>query len=216
MNNNITDKVFTEVDENINLEVNNITATCINSKNNSFSLDSEGNLIVNSITSKNNQESNLDFNSIYPIGSIYLSVSNTNPNKYFGGVWEQISGYYLYAGSSVGTGGSTVSGATSLTLDQMPSHTHYIPSLSGASDTRGEHSHQIGADFDGAGGGARYTVHSRGVDGAGYLKPTNIAGSHSHNISTVATYSGSIGGNASHTHTINPPYFNVFVWKRIS
>ena len=70
MNNNITDKVFTEVDENINLEVNNITATCINSKNNSFSLDSEGNLIVNSITSKNNQESNLDFNSIYPIGSI--------------------------------------------------------------------------------------------------------------------------------------------------
>lgn len=27
----------------------------------------------------------------YPIGSIYLSINNTNPSSWFGGVWEEIA-----------------------------------------------------------------------------------------------------------------------------
>jgi len=35
-----------------NLEINNLNINCLTSKNNNFSLDSDGNLIVNSITTK--------------------------------------------------------------------------------------------------------------------------------------------------------------------
>ena len=30
-------------------------------------------------------------NPYWPVGSIYLSVTNTNPSKWFGGKWEQIA-----------------------------------------------------------------------------------------------------------------------------
>lgn len=80
---------FTEVDGNINLDVNNLNANCITSKNNKFSLDSDGNLVVKSITTE--VSNNIDFDSIYPVGSIYLSLLNTNPSTLFGGTWEQIA-----------------------------------------------------------------------------------------------------------------------------
>ena len=41
---------FTKTEDKLNLEVNNAAIDCLTSRNNKFSLDSEGNLIVNSIT----------------------------------------------------------------------------------------------------------------------------------------------------------------------
>ena len=65
---------FTEVDGSINLEVNNLKANCITSNNNKFSLDSEGNLIVNSITTSTSNDSNIDFDMI--ISSIPKGILN--------------------------------------------------------------------------------------------------------------------------------------------
>ena len=80
---------FTKEGDNTNLEVNNVEATCITSSNNNFELDSDGNLTVKSITVEEGilpTQAMLDF--IYPVGSIYMSVNNTNPTTLFGGTWE--------------------------------------------------------------------------------------------------------------------------------
>ena len=85
---------FTREGTNTNLEVNNINASCITSKNNKFLLDSEGNLTVKSIKA-DTFISDTTLNMLYPICSIYLSVTETNPSSLFGGTWEQIKDKFL-------------------------------------------------------------------------------------------------------------------------
>ena len=37
-------------------------------------------------------------NSIYPVGSIYLSINNVSPASFIGGTWEQISNFDNFTG----------------------------------------------------------------------------------------------------------------------
>lgn len=89
---------------------------------------------------------NLDF--IYPVGSIYLTMSSTNPSKYFGGTWVQISQGRVLAGAGQITGqnnntyfgeitdenrtwfwgaGTTIGEYHhTLTLSEIPSHNHTV------------------------------------------------------------------------------------------
>ena len=62
---------------------------------------------------------------LYPIGSIYTSMNNTNPSTFIGGTWEQIVDRFLYcANSSMETGGSK-----KITVAQLPAHSHSITEL---------------------------------------------------------------------------------------
>lgn len=89
---------FTQTEDKLNLEVDNANISCLTSKNNKFSLDEDGNLIVNSISvGQNSSAGIIDFNQIYPIGSIYLSANSVNPSVLFGGIWEQIKDTFLLA-----------------------------------------------------------------------------------------------------------------------
>lgn len=64
-------------------------------------------------------------NSIYPIGSIYMSVNSTNPENFIGGTWERIQDKFLLASGSTYSAGSTGGEAThKLTIDEMPKHNH--------------------------------------------------------------------------------------------
>lgn len=62
---------------------------------------------------------------VYPVGSIYMSVNNTNPSTLFGGTWEQLKDRFLLAAGNTYSAGSTGGEAThTLTVNEMPSHNH--------------------------------------------------------------------------------------------
>lgn len=72
----------------------------------------------------------------WPIGSIYISVNNTNPSTYFGGTWEQIKSdaYLKIVSSNAGSLGGT-SSDHKIPVSSMPAHKHAIFSGWGDSST---------------------------------------------------------------------------------
>lgn len=66
----------------------------------------------------------------YPVGAIYLSVTDANPAALFGGTWERIGGRFLLGADSTYAAGSTGGEAKhTLTVDEMPRHNHEIDNL---------------------------------------------------------------------------------------
>ena len=64
---------------------------------------------------------------VYPVGAIYLSTSSTSPQALFGGSWEQIQGRFLLcAGGGYAAGSTGGEASHTLTVDEMPPHTHYV------------------------------------------------------------------------------------------
>ena len=58
---------------------------------------------------------------IYPVGSIYMSVNNTNPSTYYGGTWEQIKDRFLLACGNTYSNGATGGEAShTLTANELP------------------------------------------------------------------------------------------------
>lgn len=210
---------FTKDGEEIELEVDQINTKCISSKNDNFSLDENGNLIVNSIAFKNSEVNGI-IDLIYPVGSIYMSVNQTNPSILFGGSWEQIQNRFLigagdnYSINSLGgqssvisesstgiTGGpsTNTSGSTVLTLNQIPSHQHNIQGFnnSGSSVSWTDRAVTYGSTAVGYNVGVR-TNYQGG--GAGH---THTLSSHTHSLDPHA-----------HSVATMPPYLAVGMWKR--
>ena len=84
---------------------------------------------------------------IYPVGSIYMSIKNTNPSTYFGGTWVAWGTGRVPVGVNANdtnfataekTGGSST---VTLTTAQIPSHTHAKGTLATAS--AGGHTHDL-------------------------------------------------------------------------
>ena len=61
----------------------------------------------------------------YPVGAIYISADSTSPASLFGGTWEMITNRFLLAAGDLYEGGTTGGEAAhTLTVDEMPSHSH--------------------------------------------------------------------------------------------
>ncbi|MGN1371989.1 MAG: phage baseplate protein [Candidatus Coprovivens sp.] len=218
------DQYFTETTEGLDIVANNIEANCITSTNNKFSLDTNGNLTVNSlnISDANNNTLSFEaiFNRIYPVGSIYITTSDVNPGTLFTGTWEKIEDRFLLA-SSNNYSLNSIGGAL----------THNHPS-SAHSHTSAAHSHGYGslytaARFAGTNGfyyktkiGIEFTGNERKKDtGAGVsTSSTRTEGIqvYGNTGSTTPSNTGSTTppntGNASSL----PPYLAVNIYKRVS
>lgn len=73
----------------------------------------------------NKQKIDAMINKIYPVGSIYMSVNATSPSTFFGGTWVKIEGCFLLGSSSSYSLGVTGGEAKhTLTVEEMPSHSH--------------------------------------------------------------------------------------------
>lgn len=134
---------------------------------------------------------------IYPVGSIYLSVSATNPETLFGGKWEQIKDRFLLAAGSTYSAGSTGGEAThTLTQSEIPKYKigHIATAVP-----------PYHSDWNNDGVTAATTS---AEDRRGTVKGTNGTDTTQYgwNISTN-------GGGKAHNNM--PPYLAVYVWKRI-
>lgn len=64
---------------------------------------------------------------VYPVGSIYMSVSSTSPQTLFGGTWVQLKDRFLLGAGATYKAGATGGEAThTLTAAEMPTHQHSI------------------------------------------------------------------------------------------
>lgn len=60
---------------------------------------------------------------LHPAGSFYFSNSNESPAVLFGGTWTQVTGAAIRGDSSTGYTGSDT---CTLTVNEIPAHTHYF------------------------------------------------------------------------------------------
>lgn len=101
---------------------------------------------TDNIATLSNQISNIRttiFDDIYPVGSIYMSVNNTNPANLFGGTWTQLKDRFLLGAGSTYTNGSTGGSATQkLSTANLPSHTHpqYVTTNGGSTSANLDYS----------------------------------------------------------------------------
>lgn len=129
---------------------------------------------------------------IYPVGSIYQSMSSTSPATLFGGTWAAIN-TFLYGQSTAGNTG----GESTHTLTKSE-----LPYVYGRWDLRGLDDSYVssGSSCD---GNAKYVTYS---SGAWIL---------AHGNSLAPGYSSLLyefGENKAHNNL--PPYTTCYIWKR--
>ncbi len=135
---------------------------------------------------------------MYPVDSIYMSVSDTSPASLFGGTWERIKDRFLLAAGDTYTAGSTggatthkhSTGGHTLTTSEIPSHNHKVTN-STTSYASGSQPSWKCLSWSGTSHDYWEDVWSEHAGGGG---------SHSH-------------GDTGETNHM-PPYLTVYVWKR--
>ena len=65
-------------------------------------------------------------NNLFPVGYVWISYTNKSPASIIGGTWTPITGRFPYFNAGIATGGSNT---TTLTVANLPPHTHMYDKL---------------------------------------------------------------------------------------
>lgn len=151
---------------------------------------------------------------VWPIGSVFVSVVDTNPATLLGfGTWSAIGAGKVLVGLDSGdtdfdtleeTGGAKT---VTLTTAQMPSHTH---TQNSHNHTQDAHSHVITELRDATTGGATTNI-AVTADTSSTLGTKTTGSTTATNQATTAVNQNTGGGEA---HSNVQPYFVVRFWKR--
>lgn len=142
-------------------------------------------------------------NSIYPIGSVYISLTETNPGTYLKGIWEQFGQGRTLIGEGTGNDGNNTMNFTAGSTGGNYKHNHtygiklndYYSNISNLNLRNSDGSWQGGVN-----------------DGRrdGYI---NIACQE--NNKEVSSQTFKIEANTSNSSNMHP-YITVYFWKRVS
>ena len=170
------------------------------------------------------------WDSIYPIGSIYLSVSEKNPAILFGGTWVKIEDRVLLgAGTNYANGEQGGEAEVTLEVENLPSHSHDYThatavqshALTDAEMPRHTHLYQeaimaIENHENAAISTASTGVFPAAVAGNKYNYPfySGAGEAHNHGLTTESASTQSVGTNTPINNM--PPYLTVNIWKRIA
>lgn len=187
-------------------------------KDNTFecALDIEcNNLTVNGKLIAEGQGGGLD--NIYPVGSIYLSVNDTDPSTLFGGTWEQIAQGRTLIGVGTGTDINNVSQSFEVnntggeykhtqTINEMPIHTH----------SQNAHSHvqfTIGND---ATANPWVLSHNSGAWGVETRQQYAYRAGTGTNLTTGGTTATNNNTGGGQSFNVMQPFLAVYMFKRIA
>lgn len=148
----------------------------------------------------------LSIDKIYPVGSIYMSVNDTNPSEVIGGVWERLKDKFLLGAGDTYSAGDVGGEAThTLTVDEMPIHTHQTKvRIDGQHSGSNDRNKGLMVSDVGLGGWDEEWCNS------------NTTNDDMDDIDnkTAHVKNNNIGGDQPHNNM--PPYLTVYMWKRTS
>ena len=129
----------------------------------------------------------------FPVGSIYLSVVNTNPSIWFGGTWELISQGRTLVGVDINdtdfNTAKKIGGEKKhiLTVDEMPEHNHIVFGNTNPGDN----------------------------SGVGYWNFITREGyCYGNDVNLYFNGSSTRKNGNSQAHNNMPPYFTCYIWCR--
>lgn len=145
---------------------------------------------------------------VYPVGSIYLSINNTNPSTLFGGTWELFSPGRVLMGATSGSTAGTTGGSETATI---AAHSHTTQSHALTIAELPGHQHELLNYNENGYTTSTFTNNSTpGYDKIGFTgnAMTTFTGSnqpHSH---------GDTGSAGATTVSVVQPYITCYMWKR--
>ena len=164
----------------------------------------------------------------YPVGSIYMSMNNTNPASLFGGTWEAIGGRFLIGAganeaNNVDTYGSMSANAINLSANQkggeprhqlktneMPSHSHAQAAHSHRPSNTSYSFHVYRTNASRREVTVRANTSDASLGYGSFLGSSGWGGVELTDSRTPAIQN--TGGGENHNNM--PPYLVVYMWQR--